>query len=133
MFQKLKGYMEPDYKINVPIGFGGDASRGAALGRARLTPDYKGKLFLRKVRISNDGYDSNGTYFGIGESLYWCSAKDGTVDFMLRAKARDDARKEVLELYPEAKVCRSRGSGESLKEEPKKVSWFRRFMARFTS
>jgi hypothetical protein len=100
----------------------------------RLTPpDYKGKLHLRKMRINNEGFDSNGKFFGIETSVYSCTSKDGTVDFTLQAKSREDARKEVLETYPEAVVCHSRGHGESVKEEPKKVSWFKRFMARFTS
>jgi hypothetical protein len=56
--------------------------------------------------LDSGGYDKNGTYFGIGGKLHWCANDSHTVDFMLRAKDRADARERVLKEYPMAKVKR---------------------------
>ena len=97
--------MAPDYKANDPRGWCGDPRRGAAMGRpsVREAPkDYAGKLYLRRVRLNGD-YDVNGTYFGAGEPLYWCADSDGAVDFMLRARDRNQAKAKVRAYYPDAK------------------------------
>ena len=99
----------PDYQLHDPKGWGGDPTRGAALGRpsvhdAEDPKEFSARLYLRKVRLNNGGYDSNGTYFGIGAPLYWCANDDGDIDFMLRAYDRADAREQVLARYPKAKV-----------------------------
>ena len=100
----------PDYKTNDPRGWCGDPSRGAALGRPTIHADnpesITGRLYLRKVRLDSGGYDTNGTYFGHGASLYWVANAEGTVDFMLRARNRKAARFVVLARYPNAKVRR---------------------------
>lgn len=99
----------PDYSRNDPKGWCGDPSRGAALGRPTIkeeSKEYSGRLYLWHMRLDAGGYDKNGTYFGIGERLYWCANEDHTVDFMLRAAAREDARAQVLKEYPKAKVRR---------------------------
>ena len=97
----------PDYKTHDPKGWCGNPSRGAALGRPTVKGDsqYEGRLSLRRVYLSG-GYDSNGTYFGDGEPLYWYASEDTTIDGMLRAITRRKARAQVLELYPNAKVRR---------------------------
>lgn len=97
----------PDYKTLDPKGWGGDPSRGAALGRAtvaELDREATVTLHLRKVRMNGD-YDSNGTYFGFvrGTSIYWCADTCGDVDFVVRATDRDDAKDKVLERYPNAR------------------------------
>jgi hypothetical protein len=93
----------PDYKRNDPKGWYGDPRRGAALGRsAHHSTAEGGKFFLRKVRLDNGGYDANGTYFGHGDPLYWCTDCD-EVDFVFRAESRAAARAHVLEQYPEAR------------------------------
>jgi hypothetical protein len=96
----------PDYNTYDPKGWCGDPSRGAELGRPTIKgpADYSGKLSLRKIRLCNGGYDRNGTYFGIGDPLYWYASDDGEIDGMLRAKSRKDARSQVLAMYPAAKV-----------------------------
>jgi hypothetical protein len=58
------------------------------------------------VRLDSGGYDKNGTYFGSGAPLYWCSNEELTVDFMIRAEDRECARAAVLQEYPKAKVRR---------------------------
>lgn len=97
----------PDYSRNDPKGWCGDMSRGAALGRATIDDvdkEYSGHLYLQKVTLNSGGYDRNGTYFGTGKPLYWVSNQEGTVDRMLRAWGRVDARNQVLTWYPKAKV-----------------------------
>ena len=98
----------PDYKTNDPKGWCGDPSRGAALGRPTIKgpEDFQGKLCLRKIRLDNGGYDVNGTYFGHWKSLYWFASDGGEIDGMLRADDREDAREQVLDMYPNAKVRR---------------------------
>ncbi len=74
--------------------------------------DYEGRLSLSRVRMSACGaYDSNGTYFGCGQPLYWYAAVDDVtgdsdIDGVLRAIDRVDARRQVLQLYPKARVRR---------------------------
>jgi hypothetical protein len=108
--------MMPDYKTNDPVGWCGDRSRGAAMGRAviREAPrDVVVKLYLRKVRLSGD-YDSLGTYWGYtrGTSIYWVADADGLVDFCVRVdgasygRDRWNAKQEVLKHYPNAKFFR---------------------------
>lgn len=101
--------MKPDYKTNDPKGWCGDPTRGAALGRVTVQEEHKswdGKLSLRRIYLDNGGYDRNGTYFGDGGPLFWCANKDGTIDFMLRASSRGEAREKVLLTYPNARVRR---------------------------
>ncbi len=98
---------EHDYKTHDPRGWCGDPSRGAALGRPTIEPDdttdYTGTLALRRAHIDRDGYDINGTYFGIGDPLWWVT--DGAdVDYVFRAEDRNEARAEVVARYPHATI-----------------------------
>ena len=97
----------PDYNTNDPKGWCGDPTRGAALGRSTIQDkpkEWEGKLTLRRSYLDSGGYDKNGTYFGVGEPLYWCANEELTVDFILRADTRESARAQVLKKYPNAKV-----------------------------
>ena len=100
----------PDYTVYDPKGWCGDPRRGAAMGRPTVMPEdrlnWDGKLFLRRVRLNSGGYDCNGTYFGLGDPLYWAADADGTVDFMTRATDREDAKTAVLQLLPNARFFR---------------------------
>lgn len=107
----------PSYKTNDPEGWGGDPSRGAALGRPTIKKapkDFSGKLTLRRVRLNSGGYDKNGTYFGQGAPLFWCANEDGSIDFMLRAgstswsyeQIREAAKEIVRKDYPKARFYR---------------------------
>ncbi len=98
--------MAPDYAVNDPKGWGGDPKRGAALGRpSDHCPGYSGKLHLRRVRLDRGGYDQNGTYFGIGDPLYWVASPGGEVDYVFRCNGdRASARYCVLQDYPRAEV-----------------------------
>lgn len=97
-----------DYKTNDPKGWCGDPKRGAALGRSSILgeKEYDGKLHLRRVKIDNGGYDSNGTYFGIGAPLYWCASEDGSIDEVRRAAGRDEAKAFFKGAYPKARFYR---------------------------
>lgn len=96
-----------DYSRNDQRGWCGDPKRGAAMGRnSDHCPGFAGKLFLRRIRLNQGGYDRNGTYFGWGGPLYWVTSEEGEVDYMLRAINRDSARAMVLVRYPNAKVRR---------------------------
>lgn len=99
----------PSYKFNDPKGWCGNITRGAALGRSAIRKEdreYAGEIHIRRIYLDIGGYDCNGTYFGGGQPLYWCANKEGTLDYMLRAKDRIDARFQVLAEYPNAKVRR---------------------------
>lgn len=98
----------PSYKDNDPKGWGGDPSRGAAMGRGTIRGDitFNGKLTLKRSYLDSGGYDSNGTYFGHGGPLYWYASEDGSIDGMLRAKDRETAKAEIRETYPEARFYR---------------------------
>jgi len=63
-------------------------------------------MTLRKIPLCSGGYDPNGTYFGIGLPLYWYADQGGNVDDVLRAKDRDDAKRQVLQRYATARFYR---------------------------
>lgn len=101
----------PSYKTNDPKGWCGNPQRGAAMGRPaihRAPRDYTGKLTLRRIRLNGD-YDSNGTYFGGGPGtlpLYWYANDKGSIDAMLRAATREEAKRLIKVDYPKAKFFR---------------------------
>ena len=99
---------KPDYSTHDQQGWCGDASRGAAMGRPTVLGPawFGGQIRLRRSYLDNGGYDSNGTYFGIGSPLYWYASDDGEIDGMTRGSSRAEARAYVLSLYPLAKVRR---------------------------
>lgn len=96
---------QDNYKVNDPKGWCGDPKRGAALGRVSLhVADYVGFLSVSRVRLNRDGYDRLGTYFGIGNPLYWVHSKDCSVDYVIRATNRSTAVRAVRQGYPAAQV-----------------------------
>jgi len=100
--------MGPSYSTHDPKGWCGDMKRGAAMGRHTYEGDqnFNGRITLRRVRLNSGGYDVNGTYFGIGEPLYWYASDDNAIDGMLRASSRAVARAQVFCRYPSSKVRR---------------------------
>lgn len=100
--------MRPSYTTNDPKGWCGDARRGAAMGRPSLvgSPDFAGKLTLQRKPLDSGGYDQNGTYFGIGKPIYWYASDDGTIDRVLRAADRIEAKEQILKMYPKATFYR---------------------------
>lgn len=101
--------MKPSYSTNDPKGWCGDPKRGAALGRPSVldaVEDFSGKLTLRRIRLDSGGYDPNGTYFGTGTPLFWVASDDGTIDYVLRAWPRSEAKSFVKKLFPKARFYR---------------------------
>lgn len=103
--------MAPDYSANDQKGWCGDPKRGAAMGR--YTSHLRGdlarlprRLYLRRVYLNQGGYDAKGTYFGTGLPLYWVCNAEQTIDYVLRASDRADAKWHVLRQYPNARFFR---------------------------
>jgi len=97
----------PDYKDNDPMGWCGNPSRGAALGRPTISNgEPEGKMTLRRSYLNSGGYDRNGTYFGCGAPLYWFADEGGNVDGVLRAGHREQAKAKVLQIHPTARFYR---------------------------
>jgi len=100
-----------NYQTNDPRGWGGNPRRGAALGRPNIKnapKKYRGPLFVSRVKMCGccGAYDTNGTYFGVGEPIYWVHDEEGEVDFTTRASSREEARDLALESYPQARIRR---------------------------
>jgi hypothetical protein len=101
----------PSYKTHDPKGWCGDIKRGAAMGRHsyQLDDDLRSqpvKLVLQRVPLDSGGYDRNGTYFGHGGWLYWYANEDCTIDDVLRARNREDAKLMIRQVYPRARFYR---------------------------
>lgn len=97
--------IEITYKINDPMGWMGDPTRGAALGRTTIQSELNGQtLFVTRTLLDEGGYDDNGTYFGIGKPLFWVHSKDGCFDYTIRATNLYLARQCVLVRYPKARI-----------------------------
>ena len=105
----LKGQDMPSYKTHDPRGYCGDPARGAAMGRATIRKGApSGKLTLRRIRINSDGYDANGTYWGLSSinDLYWYADAGENLDGTVWAKDREDAKREVLLKHPGVEFLR---------------------------
>lgn len=100
----------PSYKTNDPKGWCGDPSRGAALGRNPIHDADRAapvRLYLRRVRIDQGGYDPNGTYFGAGDRIYWYADENGDIDGVTRAHSREAAKLLITaRFYPKATFFR---------------------------
>ena len=108
----MKTSKRPSYKTRDPLGWCGDPRRGSAAGRCTIHDagkDFNGKLTLKRIRLNGGDYDCNGTYFGGGAGtlpLYWYANDDGSIDAMLRAATREEAKKLIKVDYPKAKFFR---------------------------
>ena len=79
------------------------------MGRDSLVPPaFEGKLYLRRVRLDQGGYDQGGAYWGCcyGSLLYWAGDADETVSMFLRAPHRDAAKAKVALIWPAARFYR---------------------------
>lgn len=50
------------------------------------------RVFVERVRVNRHGYDSRGSYWGVGEPLYRISTADGGFDTHIRARDAKTAR-----------------------------------------
>ena len=66
------------------------------------------KFSVIKVILNNGGYDSYGTYFGVGEPLYMATADtdNGYIRKYYRAQSRNGAKSQVIADYQSAKFYR---------------------------
>jgi len=87
---------------------------GAPMGRrdSIMEPDTKIKFSLRAMRMVDGDYDEGGAYWGAGNSqIGWMYHAIGEgVDYInemfIRAKNREDAKRQVLEVFENAKFYR---------------------------
>lgn len=95
------------YSRNDPKGWGGDPSRGAALGRKEVTKgdsfNFDGTLTLVQVTLNDDGYDFLGTYHGVGETLWWYIGGPGFYEGYHRG-SYDGAASMLKARFPKARV-----------------------------
>ena len=70
---------------------------GAPMGR-HTGPHYletcAGRLRLVRIPLNSGGYDSGGSYWGLGQPLYYVEDVDGNCQF-LRASCRADAKAKI--------------------------------------
>ena len=87
-------------------------SRGAPLGDTNFR-DSEAPLYLQRVRLIDGDYGKDGTYWGASPTGHvWCACNGEDYEFApamgtriyVRAKTREEAKAEVLRLYPDAKV-----------------------------
>lgn len=101
--------MIPSYKTNDPKGWCGDPKRGAAMGRYskfEAPKEASVKLVLQRVQLDSGGYDSNGTYFGSGDPLYWYASEDYSIESQIRAHDRNEAKEKIRGRFPNARFYR---------------------------
>jgi hypothetical protein len=67
-----------------------------------------GKLHLVKLRWVDGCYDEGGAYWGMGNPIYRAYGETETevCEVFVRARGREDAKRQVLELVPLAKFYR---------------------------
>lgn len=80
-----------------------DCSRGAPMGRpSHITrPDRAFRMYMVKLPLGDGGaYDSGGAYWGCGDPLYWAYGDGNDQEMFVRAKTREDAKRQVLKEFP---------------------------------
>ena len=91
------------YEKNDPKGWGGDPSRGAALGRRDITPAPPfGTVEVQEIRLDRDGYDALGTYWGVDGRLFSVRGETAEGDeWEMTTRVRDYAtlRSRLINLY----------------------------------
>jgi hypothetical protein len=113
------------YSDNAEQGYMGDWKRGAPIGRGSKLPADPTtdpiEVTLNRVRLDSEGYDPEGTYFGIGEPLYWAATDDGELDMTFRAADREAAETAVRLFYPSATFVHGE---EGTPEESELLWWY---------
>ena len=90
----------------------GSSIRGAQFGRADhiSEPDFPVKFHLCPLRWVDWDYDEGGAYWGGGEGNFiyhaWGDAKEEEQEVFTRARNRQDAKVEIISLFPNAKFYR---------------------------
>lgn len=64
------------------------------------------KFNLRREHLNNGGYDSSGTYWGIGAPLYYYESENGMDSGYIRTSSRETAKEIIKHRHPYAKFYR---------------------------
>lgn len=77
---------------------------GAPMGRrSYIKPrEDSGKLYVRLLPFVDGCYDKGGAYWGSPANLYRAVTSDCEVEIFVRANSREDAKNQVLKVYPSA-------------------------------
>lgn len=66
-----------------------------------------GRMYLRRVRLNSGGYDAGGSYWGVGQPLYWyywenpdVGCEDEVIEDFIRADNREHAIAKLKGKYP---------------------------------
>ena len=85
-------------------------ARGASMGRTGNVSDinHAVKFHLNHIPINSQGYDSGGAYWGLGAPLFFAQGDGATEvqEIWTRATDREDAKRKVKLMYPNAKFYR---------------------------
>jgi hypothetical protein len=69
-----------------------------------ICKQFTGKVELRKVRLNQGGYTSDGIYFGVGTPLYFAQDEEGYWCDYFRATCREEAIDILRDTFPVAKI-----------------------------
>jgi hypothetical protein len=61
------------------------------------------KFILQRVRLNSGGYDSSGSYWGVGLPVYWFCDNDCKAGGFFRARNRKAAKEHVRGTHPDAR------------------------------
>lgn len=78
---------------------------GAPMGRRAIEDDTAAKVRLFRVTFIDGDYDMGGAYWGGGGGPLYAAIGDGFQAFR-RAKSREEAKKKLLEKYPDLRFYR---------------------------
>lgn len=98
-------WKHPSYTTRNPRGWGGDPSRGAAMGRRDYFAEdpltYTGSIWIAPVHINQDGYDRLGTYWGLSNKrcIYWIANGFDTIDCTLSINREHVAHSDKTEVH----------------------------------
>lgn len=101
----LHKMLAAEYRKNDPKGYRGDASRGSAVGRTTIMPPLSvpvSHVTFVRLWLDADGYDMLGTYFGLGEPLWYCWAPG--LDLVLRGTSATRYLKSTFSTATHTKV-----------------------------
>jgi hypothetical protein len=92
-----------------------NCSRGAPMGDSNFR-DTESRLYLQAIRFVEGDYAPDATYWGggFGSKRLYCAFNGEDADFApamgariyVRAKNRAEAKREISEMYPDAKFYR---------------------------
>jgi len=87
-----------------------DCSRGAPMGRRRITDNRAAVVFVQQIVFVDGDYDSGGAYWGGGSPLFCAMSEAGDFMEFTRADCEDTARARFLQEYPELQIQDSAAS-----------------------